>query len=267
MKKYYLKIDGFIEGPYKVDKIHEMVRSGKVRKSDSCWTTGMFEWCRISDCLPGFKSSVSVANAMHYVQLFSERTIRQHFVAFTVLWCISYPLYIFNLPLPVVNILLIFSILLGMLFIYRHWILLQGYGARVTPAKAFLFLFIPVFNIYWFFVAIVGLAIDSNNYLEEFNISEGKISYNLSLAYYVAIVIGLFFTTQVVLTYSHIDLDTMYLSHAKNYLLYNFSKLIDFFIMVLGYTFAYQQREAILAIIRQKKAKLKRDNLRDIIMK
>jgi hypothetical protein len=46
--------------------------------------------------------------------------------------------------------------------LYRAWSCLQAGTPRTTPGKAVGFLFIPVFNLYWFFVAIAGLATDWN---------------------------------------------------------------------------------------------------------
>lgn len=66
--------------------------------------------------------------------------------------------------------------------LYRCWSILQGSTARTTPVKAVVFLFIPIFNIYWIFVAIRGLAKDANTFLSQKNINENKISVGLSLA-------------------------------------------------------------------------------------
>ena len=265
MNKYYLTIKGNIKGPYTVDDIHFMINDGSVKPDDLCWTSGMFDWRKVSACLPGLDMAKPLTKIVQSAKLFSEEKIKQHFVAFTILWCISYPLYIINLQYFVIDVLLICAFILALLFLYRHWTLLQGHGARVTPEKAVLYLFIPFFNLYWFFVAIVGLAEDNNIYMSEFLIKKNKLSHKLAFAYYVAILMGLLFTIKVFFVYGDIATDTMYLSNAKDYMLYNLSKLIDFTIMVLGYFFAYQQREAILAIIKHKKAKLKRDNLKEIL--
>jgi hypothetical protein len=51
----------------------------------------------------------------------------------------------------------IFSAILFYIYIYRAWFCLQPGGAQTSPGKAVGFLFIPLFNIYWIFVAINGL--------------------------------------------------------------------------------------------------------------
>lgn len=50
------------------------------------------------------------------------------------------------------------GIIYGYLMLYRAWFAIQPGGARTTPGKAVGFLFIPVFNIYWNFVAFPGWA-------------------------------------------------------------------------------------------------------------
>jgi hypothetical protein len=46
--------------------------------------------------------------------------------------------------------------------LYRAWSCLQAGAPRTTPGKAVGFLFIPLFNLYWIFMAIAGLASDWN---------------------------------------------------------------------------------------------------------
>ncbi len=52
---------------------------------------------------------------------------------------------------------LVFSGILIYIYLYRAWKCLQPGGATVSPGAAIGFLFIPVFNLYWFFKAIGGL--------------------------------------------------------------------------------------------------------------
>ncbi|GAA5496517.1 hypothetical protein Rhal01_02701 [Rubritalea halochordaticola] len=46
-----------------------------------------------------------------------------------------------------------FGAILGLVYVHRAWTVLQPAGASTTPGKAVGFLFIPLFNIYWTFVA------------------------------------------------------------------------------------------------------------------
>ncbi len=45
------------------------------------------------------------------------------------------------------------STCLGLVYLYRAWLIIQPGQPLTTPAKAVGFLFIPFFNFYWFFVA------------------------------------------------------------------------------------------------------------------
>jgi hypothetical protein len=62
--------------------------------------------------------------------------------------------------LALVAAIVFFSVLL-----YKMWKVIQDGHARTTPDKAVAFLFIPLFNLYWAFVAIRGLAVDLDSYV------------------------------------------------------------------------------------------------------
>ncbi len=60
-------------------------------------------------------------------------------------------------------LLTVISVIVFYIYLYRAWLCLQPGGlARSTPGKAIGFLFIPFFNLYWFFQAIHGLSVDWN---------------------------------------------------------------------------------------------------------
>ena len=66
------------------------------------------------------------------------------------------------IPLTFVGIPPVFSgvptLVFGSLILHKLWSLIPTHKARMTPGKAVGFLFIPIFNCYWIFVAIYGLA-------------------------------------------------------------------------------------------------------------
>ena len=55
-------------------------------------------------------------------------------------------------------VLLVLTLVFGCLILHKLWSLIPTHKARTTPGKAVEFLFIPLFNLYWVFVAIYGLA-------------------------------------------------------------------------------------------------------------
>lgn len=81
--------------------------------------------------------------------------------------------------------LLLAGIVIGLIQIYRFWSLIQDGKARTSPAQAVGFLFIPFFNIYWNYVAHVGLAKDMNSYCQDRNIPGAKVSEGLAMTWFV----------------------------------------------------------------------------------
>ncbi|GAA5494415.1 hypothetical protein Rhal01_00576 [Rubritalea halochordaticola] len=64
--------------------------------------------------------------------------------------------------------LLVFANILQLIYLYRAWDCLQPGGATVTPGKAVGFLFIPLFNLYWVFVAYGQLAKEWNTVVSHY---------------------------------------------------------------------------------------------------
>jgi hypothetical protein len=64
--------------------------------------------------------------------------------------------------------------------LYRCWKIIQGSTAGTTPGMAVGFLFIPLFNMYWVYRSIIGLAKDANEFLQLNGIEKKKISVILS---------------------------------------------------------------------------------------
>jgi len=75
------------------------------------------------------------------------------------------------------------------IFIYKIWAVLPEGVGRTTPGKAAGYLFIPIFNIYWFFPVIWGWAVDFNRYVVRYPALAWRASEDLGLA--TAIIAGL----------------------------------------------------------------------------
>lgn len=82
---------------------------------------------------------------------------------------IGVPLWIFAFQIYV------FSLIVGLVLIYRIWKSIQDGHARTTPAKAVLFLLIPLFNFYWIFQVWWGFARDCNQYIERHQVTIRKL--------------------------------------------------------------------------------------------
>ena len=59
-------------------------------------------------------------------------------------------------------VLLVLTLVFGLRILHKLWSLIPTHKARTTPGKAIGFLFVPVFSLYWDFIAIYGLAIALN---------------------------------------------------------------------------------------------------------
>ena len=53
--------------------------------------------------------------------------------------------------------------ILGLVYVHRAWQLLQPTQTTITPGQAVGFMFIPLFNIYWMFIAYHKWAVEWNN--------------------------------------------------------------------------------------------------------
>jgi hypothetical protein len=79
----------------------------------------------------------------------------------------------------------VFSVL-----IYKMWKAIPAANARTTPEKAIGFLFIPVFNLYWWFPALYGWSQDWNRYAEKSENKFPHISEKLALSIAIFSVLG-----------------------------------------------------------------------------
>jgi hypothetical protein len=77
------------------------------------------------------------------------------------------------------------ALILQLIYISRLWSCLRFANPRTTPGKAVGFLFIPLFNFYWIFVAFYGLSQDWNRITSQHPdlVRAPKMSEGLFLAY------------------------------------------------------------------------------------
>ncbi|GJM19295.1 MAG: hypothetical protein DHS20C14_15080 [Phycisphaeraceae bacterium] len=70
----------------------------------------------------------------------------------------------------------------GYILVYRWWRQIQDGFAETSPGKAVGFLFIPMFNYYWIFVAYWGLAKDLDAYTQRYGIEAPSARPGFALA-------------------------------------------------------------------------------------
>lgn len=99
---------------------------------------------------------------------------------FTAMWvCIA--IGIPSLLLIIGIVPLFASSILYLMLLYRLWTLISPAEAKTSPGKAVGFLFIPFFNLYWFFVAFHGLAKSLNIESKRKGIMNIEVNESLSL--------------------------------------------------------------------------------------
>lgn len=77
----------------------------------------------------------------------------------------------------------IISAIFGYVLLYKAWQAIQDGQPRTTPGKAVGFLFIPLYNLYWIFVAYWGWAKDCNAYISSKGLSLTPLPEKLYLAF------------------------------------------------------------------------------------
>jgi len=95
-------------------------------------------------------------------------------------WCLTYRLcMLIGVPLSILWIGLA-GVVLGTViacFMLKHlWSLIPREDAETTPGRAVGFLFIPVFNIYWVFISILGIAKALNAQTNRLSIPDVRVS-------------------------------------------------------------------------------------------
>jgi len=199
---WYFAENGDRKGPVTQEEMNALIGSGKVGPATLVWQEGLEDWVPITetelrDLLPTdlppttqidlaaqSASSTWAATTSSASAAENEAKIQQLQNWFKWLWiCLAAGI---PLTLLIVGIFgLIAASILGFMLLYQFWKVIQDGPARTTPLKAILFLFIPLFGIYWQFVAFWGLAQDMNAYLRQQNITGPKLDENLPLIYCV----------------------------------------------------------------------------------
>jgi hypothetical protein len=91
------------------------------------------------------------------------------------------PDWVGAIVLPLLVFFAFCSALAVVVFIYDMWRSIQDGHARTSPGLAFALLLIPVFNVYWVFQALWGLAKDYNAYIRRYHIGTPPLPEGLFL--------------------------------------------------------------------------------------
>jgi hypothetical protein len=97
---------------------------------------------------------------------------------------------------PLMAAVLLYTAVVFLVFVWRIWTALQDGSARTTPLKAALFLLVPIFNIYWVFVAFPGFVDEYHAYVERNDFSVPRLEKGYFVVF--ALLFALFMLTFII---------------------------------------------------------------------
>lgn len=191
---YYVRNSQRI-GPVEQSVIEELIQNGTIVRQTLVWKSPMSDWKQagVTELADKFADIAPVPpptfGGMPYSDIqinFTPDSLRKLWLWFAWLIGAGMLLSFIIIGIPAV----IAGVIIYYILLYRFWLLIQDGKARTSPGKAVGFCFIPFFNFYWIYVAIVGLAKDMSLYCRERNIECPLPSEGLALAAYIIGVIS-----------------------------------------------------------------------------
>jgi hypothetical protein len=190
---YYMQ-ESTRQGPLAQEDLERLAMERAIDRGTLVWREGMAEWQpagetelrdRLSLPVPVGPQAVAVRSPGEeatYAALQAQKLQKW----FTVWWVCS----LVGIPLLFVLIgygVLVAAGIFNLMLLHGLWKTVQDGHARTTPGKAVGFLFIPLFNLYWIFVAFYGLAQELNRVIAQENAPVAKTSEGLALAHCILI--------------------------------------------------------------------------------
>jgi hypothetical protein len=177
-------------GPVSKEVVAEALRTAKINESTLVWREGMAEWKRLAETElavlvggtpPAVIENIPTAYSPAYTNIPQTAKVKPESLNKLFWWWFglllaSIPFYVVTVIFPtaewaaallcVYYFPIIAAAVLQYLLTYRFWQIIQDGFQRTTAGKAVGFLFIPFFNLYWYFVAFFGLSKDTNSYVD-----------------------------------------------------------------------------------------------------
>jgi len=182
-------------GPVDQNTIEELIQNGTIVRQTLVWKSPMSDWKQagVSDFAEKFTDIAPIppssfaSTPYSDIQInFSPESLRKLWLWFAWLLGAGVPLAFVFIGIPAI----IAGTVIHYILLYKFWLLIQDGKARTSPGKAVGFCFIPFFNLYWIYVAVVGLAKDMNLYCQEHNVEGPVPSEGLALAQYITTIIS-----------------------------------------------------------------------------
>ncbi|MBN2182990.1 MAG: DUF4339 domain-containing protein [Sedimentisphaerales bacterium] len=183
-------------GPVGEEEIIRLIQNGTIGSDTYLWTEGFNDWMPADQTKFSNELANAPATAMVYPSraAYSYPVIRFQPQSLRTLWLwlawlvgIGFPLSFVCIGVPAA----LAGTVLGYIILYRSWLLIQGGNARTTAGQAVGFCFIPFFNLYWIYVAFVGLSKDLNSYCQERQIAAPVVNESMALTYYILSLVNL----------------------------------------------------------------------------
>lgn len=173
-------------GPVSKETLADELKAGRITPQTRVWREGWAEWRRLADTElavmagmtpPPVNAAIPLAyvNTPQYTKV-NLNSLNKLFWWWFGLSICAFPLLINSLLSQsqpwVVGLMCIFELpllaggVLQYILVYKFWQVIQDGYTRTTPGKAVGFLFIPFFNLYWWFVAFFGLSKDQNAFID-----------------------------------------------------------------------------------------------------
>lgn len=188
-------------GPVDEIAMRSLIRTGAVFPKTSVWKDGMEGWLpaaetelkqQFSESESAIISTDDVLSEMPGLPGFTSKSLHDLWLWFACIIGSSLPLYLLALQflsknqiLVIVGMVALTAGIIGYVLLYRFWSLIQDGRVRTSPGKAVGYCFIPLYNIYWNYVAYVGLAADINAYCRERKIAAPIVNEGLALMWYI----------------------------------------------------------------------------------
>lgn len=191
---YYVRNNQRI-GPVDENTIISLIQNGTVVRQTLVWKEGMQDWLRADASELTDKFAVvapvppggSLTTYAPAATLYDPNSLRKLWIWYTCLASFGTIFLLLFIGIPA----LIAAAVINYILLYRFWSLIQDGKARTSPGVAVGFCFIPFFNLYWFYIAYIGLAKDMNLYIKERSISCPGINEGLALAWYILTLVSI----------------------------------------------------------------------------
>lgn len=194
---HYL-VNGAPVGPVDEIRIGQLIASGQILRESMVWREGMPQWKRADQtplvarfpAMPAVPVPPPAPPSAAPVGALQAAAVPGWWSpdSFMNLW--TWMAYLIGggavLSIVLVGIpALIAGLVIYYILLYRFWSLLQGHGARTTAGQGVGFMFLPFFNLYWGYVAVVGLSEDLNAYVVRSGLQAPLVSRELAMAHFI----------------------------------------------------------------------------------